>query len=294
MLNLPPESSPRLLVSVRDAGEARAAITGGADIIDIKEPRRGSLGKADDEAIRDIVETVRLMNQTMPISAALGELRDWDSTSTGPSLPGDVGYLKLGLSHCSRDEHWQTRWRSVVSGKALAAGSFCGDSEGKPVASASPLTTVSNDASPPSPVWVMVIYADWQRAGSPAPAELIQAAAEFSCGVVLLDTFHKDGRSLVEVLSPSELLAIAEAVHQANLPLAVAGSLRKEHLPPLTRLAPAIVAIRSAACRQGQRAGTICPIAVRDFRERTLCGLTPAATCGRHFMAKSRNFKERK
>ncbi|MFM7835691.1 MAG: (5-formylfuran-3-yl)methyl phosphate synthase, partial [Planctomycetaceae bacterium] len=35
----------RLLVSVRSADEAVVAATGGADIIDIKEPRHGSLGR---------------------------------------------------------------------------------------------------------------------------------------------------------------------------------------------------------------------------------------------------------
>ena len=33
-----------LLVSVRDAAEAEAALRGGATLIDVKEPRHGSLG----------------------------------------------------------------------------------------------------------------------------------------------------------------------------------------------------------------------------------------------------------
>src|SRR5256885_16611977 len=40
-----------LLVSVRSAGEAEAAIAGGADLIDVKEPAYGSLGRAKDETI---------------------------------------------------------------------------------------------------------------------------------------------------------------------------------------------------------------------------------------------------
>ena len=34
----------RLLVSVRSAEEAEIALAGGADVIDVKEPRRGALG----------------------------------------------------------------------------------------------------------------------------------------------------------------------------------------------------------------------------------------------------------
>ena len=37
----------RLLVSVRSADEVAAAMAGGADIIDAKEPARGSLGAVD-------------------------------------------------------------------------------------------------------------------------------------------------------------------------------------------------------------------------------------------------------
>src|SRR5207244_7336185 len=36
-----------LLVSVRSAAEAETALAGGADVVDVKEPRRGALGPAD-------------------------------------------------------------------------------------------------------------------------------------------------------------------------------------------------------------------------------------------------------
>ena len=42
----------RLLVSVRSAAEARAALSGGADIIDAKEPSLGSLGAVGPLALR--------------------------------------------------------------------------------------------------------------------------------------------------------------------------------------------------------------------------------------------------
>ena len=45
---------PKLLVSVRTIEEARAALAGGADIIDIKEPTRGSLGRADEAVLTSI------------------------------------------------------------------------------------------------------------------------------------------------------------------------------------------------------------------------------------------------
>jgi (5-formylfuran-3-yl)methyl phosphate synthase len=239
ILNPLPGAGPLLLVSVRNGNEALAALKGGADIIDIKEPGHGSLGKADDAAIRDVVETVRSINPTIPLSAALGELGDWKSHV--PRLPVEVQSIKLGLSHCSDNPSWRARWLDI--------------------------RRRFEEERSTAPLWVMVIYADWQRARSPRPKELVQTAADSACGAVLLDTFHKDGRSLLEWISSSELLDIADEVHRAGIPLAVAGSLRKEDLPGVSRLAPQVVAIRSAACRQGQRQSAICPMAVSEFRD---------------------------
>src|SRR5262249_54204912 len=61
----------RLLVSVRSAAEAVSALDGGADIIDIKEPERGSLGRADNATMTAILDAV---SGRKPVSAACGEL----------------------------------------------------------------------------------------------------------------------------------------------------------------------------------------------------------------------------
>src|SRR5436309_16136851 len=62
---------PGLLVSVRSSEEAIAALEGGADIIDVKEPRRGSLGAADPGTVSEII---RVINRRAPVTAAFGEL----------------------------------------------------------------------------------------------------------------------------------------------------------------------------------------------------------------------------
>src|SRR5438067_2429694 len=59
----------RLLVSVADAAEARAALAGGADIIDAKEPRHGALGAVAPDVLRAIRNAVAVRR---PVSAALG------------------------------------------------------------------------------------------------------------------------------------------------------------------------------------------------------------------------------
>lgn len=229
-------------MSVRNSDEARAALEGGAQIIDVKEPRNGSLGKAEDATIEQIIQTVRSLDENCPVSVALGELYDWLESPSRPRLPCGVAYVKLGFSRCQSVENWRDQWSKFR--QRLREGSSA------------------------SPNWVAVLYADWQSAESPPPQEILDAVTENPCSAVLIDTFHKTGRSLVEILSPDELLAIAERVHQLDLPFAVAGSLRVEDLPQIQPLAPQIVAIRSAACRDGQRSGPICRVAVQNFREK--------------------------
>src|SRR5579885_2345804 len=61
----------RLLVSVADAREARAALAGGADVIDAKDPRRGALGPVAPDVLAAICGAVA---GRRPVSAALGDL----------------------------------------------------------------------------------------------------------------------------------------------------------------------------------------------------------------------------
>ncbi len=74
-------AGPRLLVSIRNADEARLARTAGVEWIDLKNPDGGSLGAADE--LTSIAVADELCHFTDPVnsagcvvSAAVGELRD--------------------------------------------------------------------------------------------------------------------------------------------------------------------------------------------------------------------------
>jgi hypothetical protein len=89
--------SPGLLVSVRSADEALAALAGGADLIDVKEPSRGPLGPADPDVIASIIAVV---GGRVPVSAAMGEWVDWDRGR----IPDGLAFVKWGLAR-ARDQH---------------------------------------------------------------------------------------------------------------------------------------------------------------------------------------------
>src|SRR5437763_12115741 len=116
-------SATQLLVSVRSAEEARMALAGGADIIDVKEPLRGSLGMANAEIIQAVVNEIA---GRAPVSAALGELVDFQSI---PSVTG-VSWFKIGLCGMAGKD-FQLSWQQcrIESSPARLLGVYYADHE---------------------------------------------------------------------------------------------------------------------------------------------------------------------
>jgi uncharacterized protein (UPF0264 family) len=100
-----------LLVSVRNAVEARCAIDGGCEILDVKEPTRGSLGRADAAEIAAVLGVRDECASTMPVSVALGEVfeaeaADWSDDLA--SLAAEIHFLKLGTARLGISGDWQS------------------------------------------------------------------------------------------------------------------------------------------------------------------------------------------
>lgn len=213
----------RLLVSVADASEARAALDAGADVIDAKEPGRGTLGPVSPDAlaaIRDVVGARR------PVSAALGDAGGAAALEQAARTAAGVGvaFVKVGFSGGAT----VTRVRRTAA--AVRRGAEGGGRD----------TRV-----------VLVAYADWRRAGSPEPGRLVGVAAETGATGVLLDTAFKDVR-LFELVRPCAVGDWIAAVHAAGLFAGVAGSLGGADFAPLCELGADLVGVRGAACRGGR------------------------------------------
>jgi uncharacterized protein (UPF0264 family) len=226
----------RLLISVRDRIEARLALAGGADLIDVKEPRRGALGAADPRIWRGVLEVV---NGAAPVSAALGELAHGGGHRLAP-LAGGLTYVKLGLAGMASSA-WPAAWRRVVS--LLPAG-------------------VAH---------VAVCYADWKTALAPPPGEIIASATQLSSAAVLFDTFEKARGGLFQLLAASELHELVVSVRERGMKVVLGGSLTLDDLDQAERLAPDYVAVRGAVCRGGREAAIDANL-VRQFAE-ALAGL---------------------
>ena len=87
----------RLLVSPMNLEEARAAMAGGADILDVKNPKEGSLGANFPWAIREVA---KLAEGRVPVSATIGDLEYKPGTASLAALGAAVSgadYIKAGL-----------------------------------------------------------------------------------------------------------------------------------------------------------------------------------------------------
>lgn len=234
-------SSTQLLVSVRSAEEAEAALAGGADVIDIKEPAHGPLGQADDAVLSDVV---RYVAGRRPVSAALGELSDG---AAPPETPG-LAFVKWGLARWAGREDWQ----ALLLAKAARLGGQ-------------------------GPRLVVAAYVDWENAAAPPLADVVSFALGWPGWVLLLDTYAKDGvapgqaaqrhaATLFDWLTQRELDRLCARCRDAGVRIAVAGSLGSEEVPAVCRARPDWLAVRTAACLGG-RHGTVSAQRVRRLRE---------------------------
>tara|TARA_R110002072_G_scaffold173600_2_gene328256 strand:+ start:10203 stop:11060 length:858 start_codon:yes stop_codon:yes gene_type:complete len=247
---------PQLLVSVRSANEAAVALFGGCQILDVKDPSRGSLGRASGSVIEQVLQTGRAAG--IPVSAALGEVTDYsilqnveNSNLSLPEAFAGLSFVKLGLSGLGQDGNWSARWQDTMS---LLAGSIRSSDEKS------------------SPDWVAVIYADWQAADAPEPDKIVDCVLSSSdsnsncIAGVLIDTWSKKSGRLLDSLPVEKLRELAESVQQSGRFFAAAGRLTSTMLPALAIVRPDIVAVRSAVCRNEDRKSSVDADAVRMLR----------------------------
>jgi len=217
-----------LLLSVRNPSEAALAVAAGAQIIDVKEPDRGPLGRPLARVVDQVVAAVAAR---APVSVALGELLDWDR-SDWADFPRGVAFAKFGLAGCGRRTHWARQWHDVLMGLPVGVG---------PVA---------------------VIYADWVAAAAPPPAQVLDAATENRCAAVLIDTFDKSRGPLLSWFNFPQLSTLTNEIRQRHMLVVLGGSLGLDTIPLVLPLRPDYVAVRQAACR-GARNGPLDPSLAR-------------------------------
>lgn len=222
----------RLLVSVRNASEAAAALAGGADIVDAKEPLNGPLGQVSPAALAAIAKAV---GDGAPVSAALGDIgRDDILSGTRIAMQAGATFVKVGFAGM--------RGRLDVAAELLAS------------------TGVSSPGT-----LVLVAYADYEKAAAPSPDDVIALADGARAAAVLIDTCDKRGPGLTTLMTADSLRTFVTGARSAGRMVAVAGRLTVEDLDRVHDAGADIAGVRGAAC-DGGRSGIVTAARVRTLR----------------------------
>jgi uncharacterized protein (UPF0264 family) len=228
----------RMLVSVRDVPEALLAAQGGADFIDLKEPRDGALGGLPVATIAAIVNALReqgsRLARRLPISATIGDLPMADLGAILERVDAvaacGVDYVKVGIE---RDGPAVTVLDALAaSGHAIV------------------------------PVFIGDRGLDFE-------------AVEHACALrfpgLMVDTADKLAGSLFDVLTDAELRRFVAMVRASGALVGLAGALRHPQLAALRSLGPDFAGFRSAVCAV-DRGGALDPERLRAL---TACVLNP-------------------
>jgi uncharacterized protein (UPF0264 family) len=166
----------RLLVSVANAAEVSAALAGGADVIDAKDPLAGALGAVAVDVLREIHAASA---GRRPVTAALGDTADEAAIERAARAYAAVGvvFVKIGFAGIASAGRVAALTAAAVGGDRTGSDGNCGV--------------------------VAVAYADADRAASVAPAILMKVAARAGAEGLLLDTAAR--------LRPRTLLLVCHA-----------------------------------------------------------------------------------
>lgn len=211
----------KLLISPINPEEAIAAYEGGADIVDVKNPKEGSLGANFPWVIKSVKESI---NSGKPISATIGDFNFKPGTASLAALGAAVAgadYVKVGLYDVQTEEQALEMLTNITK----AVKDF--DPEKKVVASG---------------------YSDYERINSIDPQLLPAVGLMAGVDVVMVDTGIKDGRSTFEFMDEEDLTRFTGAIREVGLESAIAGTLKFEDLPVLKRIQPDIIGVRGMVC----------------------------------------------
>lgn len=217
----------RMLACVASADEAEIAIAGGADLLDLVDPRSGAHGKPDVEAVRALVAEI---GSRVPV---------WTVAATGRASPvatrADVEALvDAGVDGIKVVLDAAAPWGETVD--ALA-----------PVSGRARL--------------IAVLFADRR-----IEAEMLSRASANGFSGAMLDVAAKGDGRLLDHRGPPELARFVDDCEALGLSSAFAGSLEAPDIPRLLALSPSVLGFRAALCRGHDRCDRLDANAVEAVR----------------------------
>lgn len=215
-----------LLVSPRDIEEALAAVRGGADIIDIKNPEEGSLGANFPWVITQVRRSIPA---SIPISAAIGDF---------PDLPGSAALAAFG---------------ALKAGANVIKVGLKGPKDVESATHFVERVVKAVKGSDGSAKVAICAYGDFERSGTINPMFIPEIAGKCKADIAMVDTAIKDGRPLTDFLRRENIESFVNRAHSYGLWATLAGSLGVKEVQMLRPLNPDVIGVRGAVCEGGDR-----------------------------------------
>jgi len=235
--------------------EALEAIKGGAYIVDVKNPKEGSLGANFPRVIRQVKEIVP---DNVEVSATIGDL---------PNLPGTASLAALGAAASGADY--------------VKVGLFGVKTSVEATILMREVCRAVKDYNNASKV-VAAGYADFNKVGCLNPLKLPRVAYKAEADGAMIDVKIKDSYEtrLFDFLGDKELKRFVDEAHDLNLIAALAGSLDRQDVPRLCDLGADVIGVRKAVCsRRDRLKGEVQRKAVLEFaKEIRMCKKHPTVS----------------
>lgn len=229
-----------LLVSAINLKEAKEATLGGADILDVKNPKEGSLGANFPWIIKEISHYAK---DNLIVSTTIGDV---------PYKPGTVSLAALG---------------SAVSGSNYVKVGLYGTKNYDEALDVMDAVVKTIHEYNENITVVSCGYADAYKIGSILPEEIPNIAKDSGSDIAMLDTYIKDGHRLTDHLTEEKLNEFVQKSHDFGLKVALAGSVNKNDVAMLKRIGCDIMGVRGCVCTEGDRDnGTINKELVQELK----------------------------
>ena len=227
-----------LMVSVQNLDEAREAVAGGADIVDVKNLREMMVGSNFPPVIR---ECRNAFPRPFHVSVTLGVVPNQAGTVAmavyGAAALGATS-VKVGFI----ESDYETALRILRESRSALEGF---DTK-----------------------LIAATFADSHLYHGIDPTLVVKLGKESKSDGMLIDTLVKDGRNLFDFLGERALKDLVVEAKEAGMCAALSGTLRVANLHTLVRINPDIVGVRGAVCTRGDREkGNVDASAVAAFRE---------------------------
>ena len=227
-----------LMVSVQDLYEAKQALKGGADIVDVKNLQEALVGYAHPNVVKQVRDEVPSAHHA---SVTLGV------------VPDQIGTVAMAVYAAGVIDATSVKVGFMVRDYGLALESLIACKEALEGSNTKLIGSLFADN---------LLYE-----GGLDPNLMVKLAKESKCDGFLIDTLVKDGRNLFDFIPEERLKEMVLEGKELGMSTALSGHLKMSDIDELSRVNPDIVGVRGAVCQKGDRDSRVHWESVAEFKK---------------------------